>query len=142
MPICHVVLEAPRPVVGYPQSRNGVGEHLRKRRTELGLRQKDVAHEMKVSEWTLMNWESSETTPRVRYGPRIIDFLGFDPLPDPADFGQEVWKLRWTRGLTQRQLAALLRVDESTVRDWERGEHRATARLYKRFLDLALPHSY
>ncbi|NKB89677.1 MAG: helix-turn-helix domain-containing protein [Acidobacteria bacterium] len=138
MPLCQLTIRALRPVAGYPQSQNGVGEHLRKRRTELGLRQKDVAQEMEISAWTLVNWESGETTPRVRYGPRIIDFLGFDPLPDPANFGQEVWKLRWTRGLTQRQLAALLGVDESTVRDWERGEHQATVRLFRRFLDLAL----
>jgi DNA-binding transcriptional regulator YiaG len=86
-----------------------------------------------VSLWTVINWESGETRPLVRYGPRIIAFLGYDPLAVPTTFAQEVWKLRWRTGWTQRQLAARLGIDESTIRDWERGQHRASRRLGSRF---------
>ncbi len=132
MPFAHIEICVPKPIYGYPQSPRHIGEHIKRRRIELGLRQRDVAEQIGVSPWTVLNWESGETEPAVRFGPQVVKFLGYDPLPEPTDFGQEVWKLRWRRGLTQRDLAAQLHTDDSVVRDWERGEHLAGDKLRPR----------
>ena len=77
-----------------------------------------------------------ETTPAVRFGPRAVEFLGYDPLPEPKSFGQEIWKLRWRLGLTQRALAGHLRINDASVRGWESGRHGAAEGLRGRLKDL------
>lgn len=59
-----------------------LGDHIRKRRLELGF-QKDAAKQIGVDEATIFNWESNETTPTIRHIPRVIEFLGYNPLPPP-----------------------------------------------------------
>ena len=34
---------------------------------------------MGVNTWTLGNWEKGYTKPALRFWPKIIDFLGYDP---------------------------------------------------------------
>ena len=58
-----------------------LGEHLRRRRHELGMFQKDVADRLGVNQWTLIGWEQNRKKPAVRLMPRIIRFLGYDPNP-------------------------------------------------------------
>src|SRR5688572_13854691 len=66
------------PIAKLPQT---IGEHLRKKRFELGLRQSQVAGKLRVSERTLGLWECDEAYPRWEYHPRIIEYLGHDPFP-------------------------------------------------------------
>jgi DNA-binding XRE family transcriptional regulator len=56
-----------------------LGEHLRKRRIDLGLTQKEAAQRIGADQWTVINWEQGRTKPAVRFVPRILAFLGFDP---------------------------------------------------------------
>ena len=60
-----------------------MGDHMKKRRYELGLRQKDVAALLRVKEFTVCGWEKNKKTPAVRYLPRIIQFLGYYPFDEP-----------------------------------------------------------
>lgn len=113
-----------------------IGEHIKKRRLDLGLLLRDAAEEMGVSLWTVINWESGETTPPVWYGPRIIKFLDYDPMPEAASLPGEVWKLRWRLGLTQKELAEKLGVGEGAVGDWEKGRCRPSRELRERFEQL------
>ena len=53
----------PRP---YKERPDSLGEHLRKRRIELGLFQKDVARRLQVNEWTYLGWEHDRKKPSVR----------------------------------------------------------------------------
>jgi DNA-binding XRE family transcriptional regulator len=41
----------------YPRAPRTLGEHLKKRRCELGLRQKDAAQLLGVNEFTYLGWE-------------------------------------------------------------------------------------
>ena len=59
----------------YPEVPATFGDHLRKRRHERGLLQKDAAASMGVNTWTLGNWEKGYTKPALRFWPKIIDFL-------------------------------------------------------------------
>lgn len=96
-----------------------LGEHLRKRRYELGLLQKDVARQMGVNQWTLIGWEQDRTVPSVRMLPKIIAFLGYDPFPQPATLGERIIAKRRALGIARKSLARELQVDEGSLRKWE-----------------------
>ena len=128
MPFCHVTLRGqkpPRP--DYPPEVETLGDRIRARRIDLGLRQRDVAEMIGVSSFTVGNWEAGKTDPAVQYLPRIANFLGplqLKPAELPSDFPARLQVIRRDLGLTQSQLAERLGVDESTVWGWEKGRHR------------------
>lgn len=39
-----------------------------------------LAQELNVRVETIQNWEHSRSIPPVKYLPRLIDFLGYDPI--------------------------------------------------------------
>jgi transcriptional regulator with XRE-family HTH domain len=61
-----------------------ITEHIRTRRLDLGLLQRDVALRLGVSKSAVMNWERGRTEPMIRFLPAIIRFLGYDPRPLPS----------------------------------------------------------
>jgi transcriptional regulator with XRE-family HTH domain len=103
-----------------------LGEHVKKRRIDLGLLQREVAGQLGVDKWTVLNWERGKTCPDIRYYPAIIDFLGYNPLPQGETFAERLKAARQARGLSWKRLAHELGVWESTVRDWEHGVHSPT----------------
>jgi transcriptional regulator with XRE-family HTH domain len=124
LPFCHVRLSGPKPLPkAYPKHLKTLGDHLRKRRLDLGLLQKDVAEQLGVDTASIGNWESNEIRPMVHCLPGIIAFLGHYPLPEAGDLIGEFKRLRHSLGLTQEQLAGKLGIDESTVASWKRGEN-------------------
>jgi len=62
-------------ISAFPKSIKTIGDHLRKRRLDLGLLQKDVAEIIGVTEVTISNWENNKNKPPSRYLKNIIDFL-------------------------------------------------------------------
>jgi DNA-binding XRE family transcriptional regulator len=50
----------------------------------MGILQKEAAAQIGVSEATFYNWEGKATTPLACYLPRIIAFLGYDPIEEPT----------------------------------------------------------
>jgi len=108
---------------GYPDDPKTVGEHIRKRRMDLGLRQSDVAARIGVWTSTVNYWENGHFNPDVQFVPRIVAFLGYDPFgPPPDGFPGQIKGARFAAGLSRRQLAAAIRVHPGTVAEWERGE--------------------
>ncbi len=101
----------------YPREPKTLGDHMKKRRYDLHLFQKQVACRLKVNEWTIVNWENHKIIPEVRYLPRIIEFLGFDPFPPPHTFGERIVTKRRVLGLSRKRLG----VDEGALARWERG---------------------
>ncbi len=74
-------LTMPRPIVppkGYPVAPRSLGEHLRKKRLDLGLLQAQVAEKIGVTESTVWNWEHG-VTPALQHHSKIIQFLGYQP---------------------------------------------------------------
>jgi transcriptional regulator with XRE-family HTH domain len=47
---------------------------------DLGLRQSDVAERIGVGTPTVNYWENGHFNPEVRYVPKIVAFLGYDPF--------------------------------------------------------------
>jgi DNA-binding XRE family transcriptional regulator len=99
-----------------------LGEHLMKRRSELGLFQKDAAKTLRVNGWTYLGWEKDRKKPTARMMSRIIQFLGYDPLPSGDSISQQLLACRRILGLTQRSAAAELAIDEGTFWRYETGE--------------------
>jgi DNA-binding XRE family transcriptional regulator len=58
-------LNAPKPPhqKGYPLKIETLGDHLRKRRLDLGLLQKEVGSIIGVDETTIYNWENNRASP-------------------------------------------------------------------------------
>ena len=98
-----------------------MGDHLKRRRLDSGLYQKDVAASLKVSNRTICNWENNETIPAVRFLPRIIAFLEYDPFATPQCLGEEVARTRRQLGLSRKRLARKLHMDEMTLARVEEG---------------------
>jgi transcriptional regulator with XRE-family HTH domain len=121
-------LTAGRPISGYPENLDGVGDHVCKARLDRGLNRKAAATQLRIDPVTLKNWERHRTEIEVQSYPRIIRWLGYDPLPRPATGGQYVLAERLRRGWSRKRLAREAGVDEATVRRIENDTPRLARR--------------
>jgi transcriptional regulator with XRE-family HTH domain len=99
-----------------------VGDHIRKKRLQLGLYQKEVAQQLGVNTWTILNWEKGHTEPPVSGFPAIIKFLGYDPHPEPVTIPEQLISKRRKMGWTVREAATVIGIDPGTWGSWERGQ--------------------
>jgi transcriptional regulator with XRE-family HTH domain len=113
-------LRAPKPTP-YPSVPVILGDHLRRRRIDLGLLQRELANQLGMSESSVPHWERNTTAPAIRFVPRIIAFLGYDPYPEPIDLSQRLFCGRRRQGLSICGLAKHLGINPETLRRWERG---------------------
>jgi transcriptional regulator with XRE-family HTH domain len=81
----------------------------------------EVAERLAVHVESVKNWERGATVPTVHQIPRIIEFLGYDPLPAPTNLQDRLVYVRHGVGFTQESLAKALGVDPVTVYRWENG---------------------
>jgi DNA-binding XRE family transcriptional regulator len=80
LPFCHLQLRTPKPDGRYPIQLQRLGDHIRKRRLDLGLLQKEVAARLGADPTTVNNWETGKSEPRLWFVPRILAFRA-SPLP-------------------------------------------------------------
>ena len=85
------------------------------------MRQKAVAERLGLDECTVGNWEKDRTYPAVRYLPRLIEYLGYDPFPPPQSLGERLWAKRWASELSRKRLVALIGIDDGTIQRYEHG---------------------
>ena len=106
----------------YPENPKSLGEHLLKRRLQVGELQREVAKRLGVETDTYLLWEKDRAKPEARYYPRIFAFLGYNPLPPPTTLSDQLRRKRLELGRTLREAALLIGVDEGTLARWESGE--------------------
>jgi transcriptional regulator with XRE-family HTH domain len=107
----------------YPASPRTLGEHIRKRRIDLQLLQKDVASLIGVSEDSITYWENGRSVPQIKYLPKIIEFLGHYPNALNLDtFADRIKTYRYLNGISQKRLGKILGVNSSTICSWENNE--------------------
>jgi hypothetical protein len=56
-------------------------------------------------------WEARISEPEIRHLPAIIEFLGYNPLPEVETMGERLVRQRTTLGLTQWEAAERLGID-------------------------------
>ncbi len=99
-----------------------LGEHLRRRRLVLSITQEEAACRLGVNSWTILNWETGQTKPEIRFIPALVEFLGYDPeLVDERTLAGRLVAKRRLLGLSQREAARSLQTDPGTWAGWERG---------------------
>jgi len=112
-----------------------LGDHLRRRRLDLGFLQREVAQRLGITKETIYNWETNRTSPPLRFVPQIIQFLGYVPhYATSGTLGERIVKARRLKGLTQRELARRLGVDPTTLSRWERDMGRPKSKYRDRLL--------
>jgi transcriptional regulator with XRE-family HTH domain len=109
-----------------PEKLETIGDHLLRRRLALKLLQRQVAEQLSVDKATISNWEIGRTKPDLEYMPIIIQFLGYNPLPQPQGWAGRLVEGRTAMGLTQREAAGRIGVDPGTLARWERGDREPT----------------
>ena len=129
-----MVITAKRPKSAkYPKTLAALGDHIRTRRLELKLFQREVAQLLGVNETSVYDWEKHRTHPMMHLIPRITQFLGYTPqFFSEQTIGQKIVAYRHIRGMSQRVLALTLKVDPATLRRWERNESFPTGKLKTR----------
>jgi transcriptional regulator with XRE-family HTH domain len=138
--ICHLKLNAAKPRgAAYPAQIRTLGDHLRARRLDLGLLQREVAKRIACDESTITNWELNRVRPALQFLPRIVKFLGYDPFAasEAGTLAEEIKQHREKLGLSRKRLAKLLGTDPSNLAGWETEKHKPTKKsqeLIKTFL--------
>ena len=98
-----------------------LGDHVRAVRLERGLLQVEVAQEIGVERGTINKWECNRGEPTAPDIPRIIRFLGYDPLPEAETLQDRMKAWRQRAGLSATAAAKRLGVGKATWAAWERG---------------------
>lgn len=98
-----------------------MGDHIRRRRLDLGLTQQTVATQWGVRPETVTSWELGRSQPSVRRRPAISAFLGEEAQAPAETLPERLLAIRRRLGLTQAELAARLGQDEHQICRWERG---------------------
>ena len=140
------------PVEKQPQT---LGQLLRKKRFDSGLRQAEAAKRLDVSDRTLSVWECDRTYPAWEYWPRIIAYLGYDPFTDsslgrpkgnethgvafsssesPITLGQKLMKRRLDLRKNQLQCAEEIGVSIKTYSAWELGRRSPSKHMRDRII--------
>lgn len=97
-----------------------LGDHLHRRRLELGLYQKDVATRLDVTTSTNINWERALKI-KLRYLPGVISFIGYNLISMPDDPMERLSWYKQINGLTFDQLGERMNRDSEQLADWLSG---------------------
>ena len=90
---------------------------------DLGLLQEEVAAIIGVSTDSVTYWENGRAVPQIQHMPKIIEFLGYNPIPiNENTLGGRVKKYRLKHGLSHEEFGRILGVHGSTVGSWEKEE--------------------
>lgn len=134
LPFCYTTITTPKPNPRYPRELITWGDHVKKKRLDLGLNQTEAAKLVGVGIESIINWERNHTAPQVRYLPCIIAFLGYVPYNPTLPLTKKliIWRTSW--GLSQKAMAERLGVVTSTVTEWEGGKRTPSAKRVSQIL--------
>jgi transcriptional regulator with XRE-family HTH domain len=88
----------------------------------LKLTLKEAGKLLGTDEGSVINWEKGRRAPRVYRLPAIIQFLGYNPLPEPRTIAERLVAKRLEHGWSRKVASRHLGIDISTLRDWEQGK--------------------
>ncbi|MDP2331035.1 MAG: helix-turn-helix transcriptional regulator [Reyranella sp.] len=111
----------------YSEDPKALGEHLKKRRRELGLLQREAAKRMGILTETYANWEKGKTQPVAAHFRPVTEFLGYDPTPEARTLAERLEARRRGLGVTFDQIAGYLGWDPATLTRYLNGTWRIPA---------------
>lgn len=109
-----------------------MGDHIRRRRLDLGLWQRTLAERLGVREETLATWERGQARPLPRHYGAVVRFLGYDPETAEDTLASRLRAVRRRLGLTQEQLAARVGLDEGTIANLEKNRRSPSERIRRK----------
>jgi DNA-binding XRE family transcriptional regulator len=117
------IVKIPVPIIPPPET---LAEHLYQHRKKSKQLQKEVASILGITKESYHNWEHGKSMPLPSYYPKLIAWLGYDPLPTPTSDGQKLKHHRLRSGLSQEEAAKEAGVDHQTFtlcehNEWVRG---------------------
>jgi transcriptional regulator with XRE-family HTH domain len=122
-----LTLQARKPVhrEKYPDFLRTWGDYIKVRRLDLKLTKRQLSLNLNVSDITIYLWEKNRVRPSLAQIPKIIEFLEYDPFgKETTNLGDKIREYRRVHGLSQKRLAGLMGIDQTTLAGWERGKHQ------------------
>jgi len=99
----------------------------------LKLTKRQLSLNLNVSDVTVYLWEKNKVQPSLAQIPKIIEFLGRDPFEkETKNLAEKLKEYRRVNGLSQKELAAQLGIDPTTLAGWEREAYRPSKRLFEK----------
>jgi transcriptional regulator with XRE-family HTH domain len=92
------------------------------------LYQKDVAKQIGVTTSTIWNWENNWSSITLSCMPKVIEFLGYNPVPFPEELMERLAWYKQVNGLSLEQLGAGMGRDPEQLSDWLSGRHNPCRR--------------
>jgi len=106
-----------------------LADHLYQHRRKTTLFQREAAAAMNVALHNYIQWERGNCQPCPSDWPKVIAYLGYDPIELDGSFGSQVEALTRRMGVYHRDLAAYLGINRDTLRRWIGGEfHKSNYR--------------
>lgn len=132
LPFCHFDIRAARrKPAHYPKQIKSLDNHIRMRRPDLKLLQRQVADQIGVDEMTISGSEGNATVPEVRFMSATIEFLGYNPFPAASSLPGRLATARKVLGLSQRKVAEKMGFNSAKLVGWEAGQHQPTGRAWR-----------
>jgi transcriptional regulator with XRE-family HTH domain len=98
-----------------------LGDQILERRLDLKLTVRELGKNMGVTMSTVYKWEYRLENPHRRLYAEIVKFLGYEPdIFVRRYLGEKILAYRKLHGNSQRQLALMLGVHKTTLRQWEK----------------------
>lgn len=88
----------------------------------MGLMQKETAKLIGVNTRTILNWEKGRAAPPLASIPAIVQFLGYEPFPEPKTLPQHLLAKRRMMGWSIKEAANAVVIDPCTWGNWEHGK--------------------
>ncbi len=93
----------------YPENPTTFGEHLKKKRLDEKLTRSQLSHKLGLTKSPLWMWENTDRLPTLKSYPRVIQFIGYDPLFDNSGtLRASIKNYRRANGLTLEEMATLI----------------------------------
>lgn len=123
-------LRAKIPDHRYPKDLRTLGDHVRKHRLDLGLRQKDVGALVGAAKPTVDAWEHRGTRPGPHILRKLVTFLGYAPeeAVSPTVLVEQLTAARRELRLARSEIAELLGLSYEVLWAWETGRRRPRGR--------------
>ncbi len=120
-----------------------MAKHIKRRRLDMGLYQRQVADIIGVKEGTIHNWEHG-SEPELVHMPAIISFLGYNPYPVPPsdDPLEQLRHYKISNGMDLTRLGEAMSKGHEQLADWLSGRHKPSRKSLDRIREFLRANGY